>query len=86
MANEEEPSCYFLWGARMTQKDKLEKMVDEVKALTKTYLDGAGIFAWRPTLNNDAYELVPVERRTCLTECRPSTICLIGSRVEFGSD
>jgi len=40
----EEPSCYLLWGARLTLKDKLDKMVREVQALTKTYIDGAGLF------------------------------------------
>jgi len=40
----EEPSCYLLWGARLTPKDKLDKMVREVQALTKTYIDGAGLF------------------------------------------
>ena len=44
---DQEPLCYFLWGARMTANDKIDKMVKEVQALTKTYLDGAGVFAWR---------------------------------------
>jgi hypothetical protein len=57
---EEEPSCYFLWGARMTPRDNLQKMIEEVQALTKTYLDGAGIFAWKPTSNQDAYEAVAI--------------------------
>lgn len=54
----EEPACYFVWGARMTPNDRIEKMVREVQALTKTYLDGAGVFAWRE--NDGQYEAVSV--------------------------
>lgn len=68
----EEPSCYFLWGARMTPSDRIEKMVREVQALTKTYLDGAGIFAWRETADGTGYE--PVDVITTDQSDRVSTV------------
>jgi hypothetical protein len=55
------PSVYFLWCARMKPgADKLDKMVREVRALTETYLDGAGIFAYRANKTDSAYEIVPI--------------------------
>lgn len=55
------PSVYFLWCARMKPGvDKLDKMVREVRALTETYLDGAGIFAYRANGKETGYELVPL--------------------------
>jgi hypothetical protein len=53
------PSVYFLWCARMKpEADRLDKMVREVRALTETYLDGAGIFAYRANKGGTAYEIV----------------------------
>lgn len=55
------PSIYFLWCARMKPSaDRLDRMVREVRALTETYLDGAGIFAYRANRNDTAYEIVPI--------------------------
>lgn len=55
------PSVYFLWCARMKPKfDNLDKMVRELRALTETYLDGAGVFAYRENKSGDRYEVVPV--------------------------
>lgn len=55
------PSVYFLWCARMKPvADKLDKMVREVRALTETYLDGAGIFAYRANNADNGYEIVPI--------------------------
>lgn len=55
------PLVYFLWCARMNgTSDKLPKMVNEVRALTETYLDGAGIFAYRAKESADGYEIVPL--------------------------
>jgi hypothetical protein len=56
------PKCYFLWAARMSSKDRIVKMVAETQALVKTYLDGAGIVAWRENATGDGYELVPIPR------------------------
>jgi len=54
------PKCYFLWGARLSEKDDVSKMIKEVQALTLTYLDGAAIFAWRENAKGTAYEPVLV--------------------------
>jgi hypothetical protein len=54
------PACYFVWGARMGARDKIAKMVTEVQALTKTYLDGAGLFAWRENAAGTGYDAVPI--------------------------
>lgn len=55
------PSVYFMWCARMKEpKDNLDRMVAEVRALTETYLDGAGIFAYRPNAAATAYEVVKI--------------------------
>lgn len=51
-----DPKCYFLWGARLAPKDDVNKMIEEVQALTLTYLDGAAIFAWRLNGDQSAYE------------------------------
>ena len=53
------PFVYFLWCARIKPgTDKIEKLVREVRALTETYLDGAGIFAYQPNGANSGYESV----------------------------
>jgi hypothetical protein len=52
------PKAFMLWGARLRPTDKIERMVKEVEVLLATYLDGAGIFAWRE--NDDATGYVPV--------------------------
>ncbi len=55
------PSGYFLWCARMKPRaDKLDVMIRELRALTETYLDGAGIFAYKSNANDTAYEVVPI--------------------------
>lgn len=59
---QEKPKCYFLWGARLTPRDNIGHMVREVQALTQTYLDGAGIFAWR--LAEGVYEPVNIASKS----------------------
>lgn len=55
------PSVYFLWCARTKPGvDKLDKMIREIRALTETYLDGAGIFAYRANKADSAYEIVTI--------------------------
>jgi hypothetical protein len=61
------PAVYFLWCARMAEpKDKLPHMIDELRALVDTYLDGAGVFAYRPNQAGTAYEAleIPWQHRT----------------------
>lgn len=54
------PKTYFLWAARLRttgkSPDTIEKMAKEAQALINTYLDGAGIFAWRE--DDGAYRAV----------------------------
>ncbi len=60
---DQDPLCYFVWGARLNSRDKIDRMVREVQALTKTYLDGAGVFAWRENADSTGYEPVPIDDR-----------------------
>jgi hypothetical protein len=53
-----DPKCFMLWGARLRANDSIDKMAREADALLKTYLDGAGIFAWTVADNGSGY--VPV--------------------------
>lgn len=58
------PSTYFLWCARLKPgADNLDRMIGEVRALTETYLDGAGIFAYRANAADTAYEAVSIPWR-----------------------
>ena len=77
----EPPKAYFLWAARLEPgKDKIETLVREARALIDTYLDGAGLFAWRPASAGDGYEHVALpsgERVTGLPPVRwtPGVCC-----------
>jgi hypothetical protein len=59
------PRTFVLWGARLAveQGETLADLVREGVALTNTYLDGVGIFAWRPG-GNEGYAAVPVTPST----------------------
>ena len=58
------PSVYFMWCARMKRpRDDLGRMIGELRALTETYLDGAGLFAYEPNNENTAYQVVPLQQR-----------------------
>jgi hypothetical protein len=61
------PRTYFLWAARLRSKKKngrggegLDRLIKETEALVRTYLDGAGIFAWQTNEAESAYEVVGV--------------------------
>lgn len=69
------PKTYFLWAARLRRGrlkkykaapdrfvngDDIAALVREADALVKTYLDGAGVFAWRVNDDESGYESVPV--------------------------
>ena len=59
------PKTFFLWAARMSPRDKLNDMVQEVQYLVKSYLEGAGIIAWETNSNGDGYQpmtIPPVDR------------------------
>lgn len=53
------PKTFMLWAALLSEKDSVNKMVRETSAIVSTYLDGAGIFAFRRNEGGDGY--VPVE-------------------------
>lgn len=64
---EEMPKTYFLWAARLKTEgsggkgnDSLARLIQETDVLIKTYLDGAGIFAWRTNATKTGYEPVAV--------------------------
>jgi hypothetical protein len=57
------PKCFMLWAARMAPGDRIGTMIREAAAVVRTYLDGAGILAWRENPAADGYELVPLPGR-----------------------
>ncbi len=65
------PMTYFLWAARMRtegrQPDQIERLIAEAKALVDTYLEGAGIFAWKLNTKRDAYEVTHVPTSSAVT-------------------
>ena len=59
------PKTYFLWAARLrtdagAKSDNIAKLLSEAQALVNTYLEGAGVFAWRERANKTGYEGVPI--------------------------
>lgn len=58
------PKTYFLWAARLKTEprkvDLIDQMIREARALLDTYLDGAGVFAWRLNADGTGYEAVNV--------------------------
>lgn len=61
------PKTYFLWGARLRQGDSIDPLLEESRRLIDTYLDGAGVFAWKANGSGDMYEAVPVPRAARVT-------------------
>ncbi len=62
------PKTFFLWGARMRPNDPIEKLVSQAETLVQTYLEGAGIFAWRANKANDGYVVVPLPSSARVTQ------------------
>jgi len=64
------PKCFFLWAARLdaARGDSIERMADEAQALVNTYLDGAGVFAWRENDSGTGYEAVRVPPRSRVSD------------------
>ncbi len=52
------PKAFLLWGARLSPRDNPDRMAREVAAIVSTYLDGAGVFAWRERADEGGYEIV----------------------------
>lgn len=60
------PKCFFLWAARLdpSKSDSIEKMAEGAQSVVNTYLDGAGVFAWRENRAETGYETVAVPPRS----------------------
>ena len=80
------PKNFFLWGARIEPpKERIETLVREARILIDTYLDGAGLFAWRPSRSGDGYIVVPLppgERVTALDDVLHRIESEINARVD----
>lgn len=73
--SEAPPRTYFLWAARLKTEghrgrgnDSLAHMILEVRALVDTYMEGAGIFAWRENAAHTGYEVVPLPAEARVVE------------------
>ncbi|CAN5611892.1 hypothetical protein BH23CHL8_BH23CHL8_18890 [soil metagenome] len=65
------PRTYFLWAARLRsgrKADRIDRLVEEAQALVNTYLDGAGILAWRLRSDGTGYERVTPPHSADVTE------------------
>ena len=54
--NSQPPNVYFLWASRLGPSDSIEMLIDEVGRLVNSYLDGAGVIAWREKADGASYE------------------------------
>jgi hypothetical protein len=64
------PKTYFMWAARLrtgARPDNIETLRREAQVLIDTYLEGAGILAWRSNALGNAYEVVPLAPGTQVT-------------------
>jgi hypothetical protein len=52
-----------VWRPGRWSQDHIESLVREVTALVDTYLDGAGIYAWKRNQSRTGYEPVPLPPR-----------------------
>jgi len=64
------PKCFFLWAARLdeSKRDSVEKMADGAQTVVNTYLDGAGVFAWKESNSGKGYEPVAVPARSRISD------------------
>ena len=64
------PKCFFLWAARLdpAKRDSVERMADGAQSAVNTYLDGAGVFAWRENQAGTGYEPVAVPPRARISD------------------
>lgn len=56
------PKCFFLWAARLDpgKRDTVDRMAEGTRSVVNTYLDGAGVFAWKENASKTAYEAARV--------------------------
>src|SRR5204863_248697 len=67
------PKTYFLWAARLRgngkgHNDDIERLIVEAQALVNTYLEGAGIFAWRERTDGKGYEAAGIPAAARVTD------------------
>lgn len=57
------PKTYFLWAARLREpprEDRIGDLVSQSRALVDSYLDGAGIVAWRSNADRTSYQTAAI--------------------------
>lgn len=67
------PKTYFLWAARLKTEgkrgqDDVARLAKEAQALINSYLDGAGLVAWRTRADRQGYEPVRLPLGSQVTE------------------
>lgn len=64
------PKCFFLWAARLDplKRDSVDRMADGAQSVVNTYLDGAGVFAWKENTGGTGYEAAPVPARSRISD------------------
>jgi hypothetical protein len=64
------PKCFFLWAARLDpgKGDSVDRMADGAQSVVNTYLDGAGVFAWKENDAGTGYESVSVPARSRISD------------------
>ncbi len=67
------PKTYFLWAARLRTegargRDEVTRLTGEAQALVNSYLDGAGLVAWRTRDDRRGYDVVRLPVGSQVTE------------------
>ncbi len=64
------PKCFFLWAARLDpgKGDSVDRMAAGAQSVVNTYLDGAGVFAWRENGAGTGYEAVSVPAHSRISD------------------
>jgi hypothetical protein len=78
------PKTYFLWAARLRTTGRnpevLSRLIVEASALRDSYLDGAGLIAWRERDDGSGYEGLTLPTNARVTEL-DDTIYRIASQI-----
>lgn len=64
------PKTYFLWAARLRAEgrtDSMDTLLKEAQVLIHTYVEGAGLLAWRTKPGGGGYEIVRVPEESRVT-------------------
>ncbi len=64
------PKTYFIWAARLRSgrnADNIDTLIREAQVLVNTYLEGAGILAWRGWPDRSGYDVVPLPQTAQVT-------------------